>query len=60
MKVHIDKLKNCYNHLTGIQFTEFDKSNEISVLIGTDNPLLIWSPLHVLENVTRLGSIWWK
>ena len=41
MKVHIDKLKNCYNHLTGIQFTEFDKSNEISVLIGTDNPLLI-------------------
>ena len=41
MKVHIDKLKNCYNQLTGIQFTEFDKSNEISVLIGTDNPLLI-------------------
>ena len=39
-RINTDKLKNCYNHLAGIQFTPFHKSSEVSVLIGADNPTL--------------------
>ena len=39
-RINTDKLKNCYNHLAGIQFTPFHKSSEVSVLIGADNPVL--------------------
>ena len=39
-RINTDKLKNCYKHLEGIQFTSFDKSSDISVLIGADNPML--------------------
>ena len=40
------KLKNCYNHLAGIQFTYFDKNSEISVLIGAGNPKFIDNPKY--------------
>ena len=46
----MDNLKNYYKHLGGIQFTPFDKSSEISVLIGADNPML-----HMYTNV-RVGK----
>ena len=39
-RINTDKLKNCYNQLAGIQFTPFDKSSEISLLIGADNLML--------------------
>ena len=39
-RINTDKLTNCYKHFAGIQFTPFDKSSEISVLIGADNPML--------------------
>ena len=44
------KLKNCYNHLADIQFTPFDKSSEISVFIGADDPML-----HMYTDV-RVGK----
>ena len=46
----MDNLKNYYKHLGGIQFTPFDKSSEISVLIGADNPML-----HMYTDV-RIGK----
>ena len=39
-RINTDKLKNYCKHLASIQFTPFDKSSEISVLIGADNPML--------------------
>ena len=39
-RIIIYKLKNCCNHLPGIQFRPFDKISEISVLIGADNLML--------------------
>ena len=49
-RINTDKLKNYYEHLAGIQFTPFDKSSEISVLIGADNPML-----HMYTDV-RIGK----
>ena len=47
-RINTDKLKNYYNHLAGIQVTPFDKSSEISVLIGADNPMLhIYTDMRV-------------
>ena len=47
-RINTDKLKKCYNHLAGIQFTPFDKNSEISVLIGADNPMLhMYTDVHV-------------
>ena len=39
-KLYTDKLSNYYKHFAGIQFAPFDKSSEISSLIGADNPML--------------------
>ena len=49
-RINTDKLRNYYKHLAGIQFTPFDKSSEISVLIGADNP-----KLHMYTDV-RIGK----
>ena len=49
-RISTDKLKNYYKQLAGIQFTPFQKSSEISVLIGADNPML-----HMYTNV-RVGT----
>ena len=67
--INTGKLKNCYNHLAGIQYTPFNKSSEISVLIGADNLMLhMYTNVHIgkekkthsLKNETRLGIIWFK
>ena len=44
------KSKNCCNHLADIQHTPFDKSSEISVLVGANKPVL-----HMYTNV-RVGK----
>ena len=49
-RINTDKLKNCYNNLAGIQVAPFDKSSEISVLIGAYNPML-----HIYTDV-RVGK----
>ena len=50
-RINTDKLKNYYEqHLAGIQFTPFDKSSEISLLIGADNPMF-----HMYTDV-RIGK----